>query len=1139
MKKYPFKFLDAYSKEDTGIFFGRDEEINTLYEMVFQSSILLVYGASGTGKTSLIQCGLASKFPSHDWLALTVRRGNNINANFEKALADAGGTFVAEQDNMDWLAEVMEEKEVISTPPLLTPLAQAFKAIYLNSFKPIYLIFDQFEELFILGSKEEEQQFITIVQEILQIEQPVKMIFSIREEYLGYLYDFEKAVPQLLRKKLRVEPMNLNKVLQVIEGATSYKNSNVRLKTDEANLIAESIFEKIKDKEKSLTIQLPYLQVFLDKFYLKITGDETRQREAVFTAEALSTIGDIGDILQNFLEEQVAGISKKLSQGDTIILPATIWNILSPFATLEGTKEPIRKKGLYERLPDINAILIDAVVEAFINGRILRYTEDVDLYELAHDSLAQRIAEKRSDEEIALLEIKRLVKAHTSLKANARELFSEKQLNFIEPFLGKLQLTAEEMALIDESRETVAGYKEKEKQQLEKEKRDLLERQRLLEKNQNSQKRFIWVISSALAVMMIIAIWAIGKKRQADNAENKAGIALAEANNAKTAAIKAQDSTRLALERANTAKIIAVKARDSTKIALANANESEKIANTQKEKAEQAKKNAINAEDSTQTALVHAKKLINAFYFYHGNLALAQGSNKAYGFIDKNGDAAINYLYKNVEQFDYSGFAKVKKVVGGRTKKTVDYLIDTAGLEYTVAYNLEDLNERVVALDLRNQYLGKFPAEIFKYPQLQIILFGHNYIKELPAEIGQLKNLKNLDLSGNGLHNLPPEIEHLTNLQNLDLHNNSLEFEHTKIGRLKNLKILDVSDNLLQSLPPEIKQLTKLQDLILTDNNLQSLPPEIGQLANLQNLDLHHNSLEHLPAEIGQLHKLKTLNLGKNELQSLSPQIKELKNLNTLDVSENGLQSLPAEIGQLMNLQNLNLNHNKLERLPIDIGRLKTLQSLDLSSNLLKSWPTQTAGLKNLETLDVSGNGLQSLLPEVGQLTNLQNLNLKYNGLDRLPAEIGRLKKMQNLDLSSNGLQSLPAEIGQLTNLQNLNLEYNKLAHLPIEFARLKRLQNLNFRHNLMKSWPTQIEKLKNLETLDISNNGLQNLPAGIGQVKKLRQLFIADNHLNNIPPEVGQLKNLKMLFLLGNVISEPALKKIKELLPQCQITSD
>ena len=113
MKKiYPFKFLDAYTKDDTGIFFGRDEEINSLYEMVFQTDILLLYGASGTGKTSLIQCGLASKFQAHDWLALPIRRGNNINESFEKVLKEAGGLNIGETDEAtDWLKEFMQDKK--------------------------------------------------------------------------------------------------------------------------------------------------------------------------------------------------------------------------------------------------------------------------------------------------------------------------------------------------------------------------------------------------------------------------------------------------------------------------------------------------------------------------------------------------------------------------------------------------------------------------------------------------------------------------------------------------------------------------------------------------------------------------------------------------------------------------------------------------------------------------------------------------------------------------------------------------------------------------------------------------------------------------------------------------------------------
>lgn len=61
MLKSPFKFLDSYTREDREIFFGREQEINELYRHVFESKILLVYGISGTGKSSLIYCGLANK----------------------------------------------------------------------------------------------------------------------------------------------------------------------------------------------------------------------------------------------------------------------------------------------------------------------------------------------------------------------------------------------------------------------------------------------------------------------------------------------------------------------------------------------------------------------------------------------------------------------------------------------------------------------------------------------------------------------------------------------------------------------------------------------------------------------------------------------------------------------------------------------------------------------------------------------------------------------------------------------------------------------------------------------------------------------------------------------------------------------
>jgi len=512
MKTYPFKFLDAYSKEDSGFFFGRDAEIGDLYEMVFQSPILLVYGASGTGKTSLIQCGLASKFAAHDWLPLLVRRGLDINVNLKKALADASGVAGQASEKPNWLDKLRAKSSAPAGRPL-NYFDKVFKAIYLDSFKPVYLIFDQFEELFILGQKEEQDEFIASVGQILQVEQPVKMIFSIREEYLGYLSDFEKAVPQLFQKKLRVEPMNRDKVKQVIIGATQNENSNISLKSGEAGQIAEDIFKKIKGDGKSLTIQLPYLQVFLDKLYLDVTNDETRQSEAVFTIAALDKIGNIGDILQDFLDSQVAVISAKFKD---LSIMAT-WSILSPFATLEGTKEPISKTELYDKIPKLKPVSIDAVVEALVNARILRYDENANLYELAHDSLAKHIAEKRSDEQIAMLQMERIIKSQVAVSKDVREFFTERQLLFIEPYLKKYKLSQEEEDWINKSRSQIAKQKEaEEKRHLE----ELIQTRKRL--------RIVYgLLGAAMLALVAAAFFWFYANEQKKIAENQAGIAQA------------------------------------------------------------------------------------------------------------------------------------------------------------------------------------------------------------------------------------------------------------------------------------------------------------------------------------------------------------------------------------------------------------------------------------------------------------------------------------------------------------------------------------------------------------------------------------------------------------------------------------
>jgi len=469
--KYPFKFLDAYAREDRDIFFGRDEEVEALYQMVFQTDLILVYGASGTGKTSLIQCGLAAKFQPYEWLALSIRRGDNLNESLEKALAayDDPETLPPAGDSLDWLTDTGDAP----APAPISPAARQLKNLYLRHFKPVFLIFDQFEELYILGSKAEQNRFVDTVREILRIEQPVKVLLSIREEYLGYLYEFERKVPELLRKKLRIEPMNIEKVQTVVQGISRLPYSNVHLQKGAEAAIGEGIFEKLKERENVLTIELPYLQVFLDKLYLQITGDRSRQATAEITLDELRKMGDIGDVLRNFLDDQVQENARTLN-----VPIETVKKLLAPFVTLDGTKEPLSADQLHARLPELESAFITRSLQAFQNSRILRYDEKEQRYEVAHDSLARQIATYQDAEDIALQKATQMLRTQMLLETDRREVFSEKQLLFMEPYLPKIELAGEEQAWLEHSR----AYWEEEKLRIQQEKEaQLAEAQRQAE----------------------------------------------------------------------------------------------------------------------------------------------------------------------------------------------------------------------------------------------------------------------------------------------------------------------------------------------------------------------------------------------------------------------------------------------------------------------------------------------------------------------------------------------------------------------------------------------------------------------------------------------------------------------------------
>jgi ABC-type amino acid transport substrate-binding protein len=131
-------------------------------------------------------------------------------------------------------------------------------------------------------------------------------------------------------------------------------------------------------------------------------------------------------------------------------------------------------------------------------------------------------------------------------------------------------------------------------------------------------------------------------------------------------------------------------------------------------------------EQKADSALQKANKLIKAFYFYGERFALAYGK-KGYGnvfyFIDKNGDEVQKLgRWEKAEQFDGRGFAKVKKQDDNQ-----NYILDTFGQIYPVAYDVKNLKPETLALDLSRKQLKNLPEEVFGHSQLKVVLLGNNH----------------------------------------------------------------------------------------------------------------------------------------------------------------------------------------------------------------------------------------------------------------------------------------------------------------------------------------------------------------------------------------------------------------------------
>jgi len=355
MVKNPFKFLDSYTKADKDRFFGREKETAQLYNIVHASNLVLLYGASGTGKSSLINCGLANRFHDTDWYPIFIRRGSHLIQAMHREINKAFPTPIEGTD--------------ISIP-------QKIKQLYLEYYRPVYLIFDQFEEIFILGDKREQFEFYQTILTLMKSNLQCKVIIIVREEWIAFLNEFEKAIPTLFDNRMRIEKMNDRNIMRVIVGTIRY--GKIRIKEPKRTI--PQIIKNVRDKRER--IDLTNLQVYLDWLFRKDLQHQERKGETIthvtFTPELVEQVGPMANVLAEFLNEQLKKVEENMSTAG-LKSEGIPLEILFTLVTEDGTKRSMSIEDIAKMLPqsrNISEKEVKFCLDELIKAKVLRVLEE-------------------------------------------------------------------------------------------------------------------------------------------------------------------------------------------------------------------------------------------------------------------------------------------------------------------------------------------------------------------------------------------------------------------------------------------------------------------------------------------------------------------------------------------------------------------------------------------------------------------------------------------------------------------------------------------------------------------------------------------------------------------------------------------
>jgi hypothetical protein len=214
----PYPGIHAFEAEDAAIYFGRDDETRAVIERLDArrtqggARLLVIIGASGAGKSSLLKAGVLPQLGRRrQWVVLPTMRP-------EKAPLEALAKIVAEirgepQGWRTWHAR-------LRGPEALQQFADLARDLRIGPARGamVLLPIDQLEELFTIAETEERAAFLRMTASLLDPgrDLPVIALATGRADVLQGLLETSQLAP--LTETIPLLPMPLDRVPLLLEG---------------------------------------------------------------------------------------------------------------------------------------------------------------------------------------------------------------------------------------------------------------------------------------------------------------------------------------------------------------------------------------------------------------------------------------------------------------------------------------------------------------------------------------------------------------------------------------------------------------------------------------------------------------------------------------------------------------------------------------------------------------------------------------------------------------------------------------------------------------------------------------------------------------------------------------------------------